>query len=356
MKRTRLIAFSLLMSSCWALSGGCMASNGSSGNVGGSSSNGGAPGGGSGGSNVVITPGSSGSGGTNQAALDPLCGVADETGDCVPDDASACRDYSPPASAGGAGGSAGESGGGQNAGGQGGAPSHEGGQAGAVFMDGGASQGGAAGGAAGAGGEGGQDSQQPPELASYSCQVTSQNNLLTRQCVRAGAGVANAPCFGAADCAPSFACVTDGEAGRCLPYCCAASTSCAAGTYCAEQPLRRSQSAATSPSTPRVPVCVPADGCSLEDKFPCPAGDDCRCTGDTACMVVRHDGTTACVKPGSGQQGDACPCAWNHICSSVTQQCAKICRTDSDSDCGTQKCQASAELPPNFGVCVGPLP
>ena len=101
---------------------------------------------------------------------------------------------------------------------------------------------------------------------------------------------------------------------------------------------------------------MPADACSLEDQFPCPAGTDCRCKGDTACMVVRDDGTTTCTKPGSGQQGDACPCAWNHVCSSVTQQCIKICRTDpAKNDCGAQKCQASSELPQNFGVCVGPL-
>jgi hypothetical protein len=289
-----------------------------------------------------------------------LCGVADVTGDCTPDSASACRDYVPPLDAGGAaavsdGGAGGAGAGGEGAA-QGGAPGGEAGQAGlagATGHEGGAS--GSDGGAtSGAGGEAGQGSQQPPELASYSCQVTSQNNLLTRQCVRAGEGVANAPCFGAADCAPGLACVTDGDAGRCLPYCCSADTTCAPGTYCAEQPLRRSQAAASNASTPRVPVCVPADGCSLEDKYPCPT-DDCRCKNETACMVVRHDGTTACVKPGAGQQGDACPCAWNHICSSVTQQCVKICRTDSESDCGTQKCQASAELPPNFGVCVGPL-
>jgi hypothetical protein len=73
-------------------------------------------------------------------------------------------------------------------------------------------------------------------------------------------------------------------------------------------------------------------------------------------MVVRDDGTTTCMKPGTGEQGDACPCAWNHVCSSVTQQCIKICRTDpTKNDCGAQKCQASSELPQNFGLCVGPL-
>ena len=52
----------------------------------------------------------------------------------------------------------------------------------------------------------------------------------------------------------------------------------------------------------------------------------------------------------------AAPCAWNHVCSSVTQKCVKICHLDPAKDeCAPQKCQASSELPQNFGVCVGPL-
>jgi hypothetical protein len=360
MIRSRLIAVSSFVASCWLVSGGCSSDSGggSSGtNVAGS---GGVPGGGSGGSSPVTLAGNAGNGGTGKSPLNPLCGVADEVGECVPDEASACLDYVPPQAAGGeaAGGAPGTmpSANGE-AGGQAGDAAGGAAQAGAPGTEGGAGPNGLAGApGAGAGGEGGQGAPMPG-LPSYSCQVTSQGNLLTRQCVPAGSGTANAPCFSAADCAPSFACVTDGEAGRCLPYCCYASTVCAPGTYCAEQPLRRSPNSVTSDAAPRVPVCVPADGCSLEDKFPCPAGKDCRCKNDMACMVVRDDGTTACVKPGTGQQGDACPCAWNHVCSSVTHQCVKICRTDSvDGDCGTQKCQASAELPPNFGVCVGPLP
>jgi hypothetical protein len=179
---------------------------------------------------------------------------------------------------------------------------------------------------------------------------------LQRQCQRAGAGVVNAPCFSAADCQAGLACVSEGDAGRCLRYCCAGDGNCSPGTYCADQPLRKLTSDTSGTESPRVPVCVPADDCSLEDKFPCPPGTDCRCPGDTACLVVRADGTTTCRVPGTGKQGDACPCAWNHVCSSVTQKCVKICNTDPAKDeCAPQKCQASSELPQSFGVCVGPL-
>jgi len=315
-------------------------------------------GGGGQGDPTKLTPNTSDvdSGLTN--ALNPLCGDTDSVS-CVPDNATACSDYVPPkpgaGGAGGEGGAAGAQSVGTGGAGAGGEPSGEGGMSAGAPAQGGASGAGAPNGGAGAGGEGGHGSG-PDELAGYGCQVTRQNNQILRQCARAGTGKVNAPCFTGADCAPSYACVTENGAGRCLPYCCDQNSNCTSGTYCAERPLRKAVSDMSEGEPPHVPVCVPADACSLEDQFPCPADADCRCKGDTACMVVREDGTTSCIKPGSGQQGEACPCAWNHVCSSVTHQCIKICRTDpTKDDCGAQKCQASSELPRNFGVCVGPL-
>jgi hypothetical protein len=239
---------------------------------------------------------------------------------------------------------------GAGAGGQAGAGGEK--AAGGETAAAGASSAGASG-AAGAGGDGGH---HPSPLAEYSCQVSRQNNQTVRLCALAGTGKTNAPCFSAADCAPSFACVSDGNAGRCLPYCCDPATTCTSGSYCAERPLLKATNDTSSVEPPNVPVCVPADNCSLEEQYPCATKDACTCKGNTACMVVRDDGTTTCLTPGTGQAGDPCPCAWDHVCSSVTHQCVKICNTDpAKSDCGTQKCQASSELPPNFGVCVGPI-
>jgi hypothetical protein len=103
-----------------------------------------------------------------------------------------------------------------------------------------------------------------------------------------------------------------------------------------------------------VPVCVPAVDCSLAEPFPCPTGVNCSCPDGEACMVVRDDGTTTCVKPGSGSAGEPCPCASGHICSQATNQCVKLCQTAAmPSECGSGRCQASAELPTGFGVCVG---
>lgn len=360
----RYSSFALLLGCGWLLAVACGA-DADSPNAGGPGSVGGVgngAGGKSGGATVVSPGGTSGSSGQLDR-LNPLCGQGETAGACVPDDARACVGYEPPPAPGasGAGGEGGmATGGGPAAGGE---PSSAGG------AQAGESEGGAAGGAgeaasaggqaasAGAGGESGQGgaAPMPGPQAAYGCQVTRRNNQPSRECVAAGVGAANAPCFTAADCAPGLACVTEGEAGRCLPYCCDQASTCEAGSYCADRSLRKAPSDPSDAEPPRVPVCVPADGCSLEDRYPCPDGSECRCKGKTACMVVRDDGTTTCLEPGTGERGDACPCAWNHVCSKLTQQCVKLCRTDATTDeCGAQKCQASSELPDNFGVCVGP--
>lgn len=359
MRTSRLFAVGALFSSfAWVLAGGCSADSAKDSGPTGIGNNAGT-GGGTQGDPTKVTPDASTGDGGPIDDLNALCGV----GLCTPDDGSACSTYIPPVpglgGAGGEGGErqtggAGQSTGGASGGGEGGVG---GGSAGAAAAGAPAEAGASSvAGSGGAGGEGGGGVDTPGGLAAYSCQVTHQNNQLSRQCVPAGTGTVNAPCFSAADCAPSFACVTENDAGRCLPYCCKLNSTCSSGTFCAERPLRKAEADTSNAEPSRVPVCVPADACSLEDPFPCPSGSDCRCKGDTACMLVRGDGTTTCLKPGAGEQGDACPCAWNHVCSSVTHQCIKICRTDpTKNDCGTQKCQASSELPENFGVCVGPL-
>jgi hypothetical protein len=364
MRTSRLFALSaLFVSFAWVLAGGCSSSNNPDIN----GSNGGSSNAGTAGTNgvpIIVKPDASGTGGSQPFDhVNPLCAVGEAAGTCIPDEPSSCRDYSPPVVATGAGGAGGAGGEGGAAGageaGMSGASPAQGGAGAGAGGEGGAGAGGAKGDAGestgGAGGEAGNAGNNPPPLASYSCQVTLATGQLARQCVPAGTGKGSAPCFSAADCAPSFACVTNGDAGRCLPYCCEQDSICTAGTYCAEQSLRKAPSDTSNAAPPRVPVCVPADNCSLEDQYPCPTKNECRCKGDTACMVVRNDGTTTCVTPGAGRQGEACPCAWDHVCSSTTNKCVKICHTDpTQNDCGDQKCQASSELPTNFGVCVGP--
>jgi len=296
--------------------------------------------------------------------LNPLCGKKPV---CVPDDPNACVGYVAPsagASAGGAtGGSAPTGFGGQspNAGGLGdggaaGEPSFGGGGTGGAIAgggaagEGGASEAGAAGQPIGAGGA--------AESPTYGCQVqlvtVGTSSTLTSQCAPAGTGATDAPCISSADCAAGLGCVGDQTSGLCEPFCCSGDTlSCGTGTYCAERTLRDARASNTSSAAaPLVPVCVPAQNCDLSVPYPC-TGAQCQCQNGTACLVVRSDGTTTCAMPGAGKAGDACPCAWGLVCSAATKQCVTLCYTRGAATCGTGKCQASADLPDGFGVCVG---
>jgi hypothetical protein len=171
------------------------------------------------------------------------------------------------------------------------------------------------------------------------------------ECAPAGTGATGAPCVSSSDCAAGFACVGEASAAQCRQFCCAGGASCQeSGTYCAERPLRDD---AMGAAPLLVPVCIQADDCSLDEPYPCPPNKQCKCKEGTACTVVSSDGTTSCVPPGTGQAGDACPCAPGHVCSLEKKTCIKICSTNTASaECGTGKCQSVSYLPKGFGVCV----
>lgn len=172
-------------------------------------------------------------------------------------------------------------------------------------------------------------------------------------CETAGTGLDGDPCLSSGDCAPAYGCVSEGGASVCRPFCCKGNDSCASpDTFCAERPLKDD----ADPTPLKVPVCVPADHCSLVEPWPCTSNnpEDCTCKDPTtACQVVR-DGLTSCVPPGSGHDGDPCPCAWGYVCSHATNTCLKICSTSGEPGCPKPyKCQASSFMPDYFGVCAG---
>lgn len=196
------------------------------------------------------------------------------------------------------------------------------------------------------------DASAAPEAAAptgFGCGVMrGAQGAPETDCVPSGVGSVGAPCVSSADCAAGLACVGDGNTAQCRPYCCGDPASCAGKTYCAERPLKTELAGETPLG---VPVCVPADECSLNEPYPCPAGKQCTCKEGTACMVVK-DGITSCVPPGPGRAGDACPCAAGYVCSKSAETCLKLCSTGaSTAECGTGKCQSVAYLPSGFGVC-----
>lgn len=309
--------------------------------------------------------GSAGSAGRNRIEPDGSTPIAGEGGQgwnalcsvsaCNPDDAQSCAAFQPLSGSaeqlttlGGAGGQLGAAGASSvDAAGAG-----SGGAAGAagsgplVPPSTGAGQGGTwSGEEGGSGGVG----VQPPVFA---CRVVREGRAVATECRASGRNAAAGPCFDSADCAAGLACVRENDLGRCRPFCCGGDSSCRSGSYCAEREILEEGRV----STPLVvPVCVPADACDLGEP-PCERDGDCECAPGTACQVVRPDGTTACLVPGVGSSGQACPCAYGHVCSRAANSCLALCRTgDSqaqDDDGSCRRCQASSELPEGWGVCL----
>jgi hypothetical protein len=199
------------------------------------------------------------------------------------------------------------------------------------------------GGAAGSGGAtGGTGGQVPVDVE---CKLVLGGGQIERSCVASGSAPEFAPCNAAADCGPGLGCALVGAQGTgvCRTYCCGDGETCAPHTYCAPRPMAE----AGDPDV-KIPVCVDADDCTLLDNSQCGAG--------LVCAVVRADGTTACIPPGPGKQGDPCPCAGGFACSKLKNQCYKICHVDPASqECDPgYSCQHNASLPDGFGVCVSP--
>ena len=194
---------------------------------------------------------------------------------------------------------------------------------------------------------GGQNAGEPV----YACHVRRGEAGPVGQCELAGTGDVGEPCTSSHDCKPGLGCVGDLNAGQCLRFCCGLEDECDSGRYCANRPLRDD----ADPEPLAVPVCVQADNCKLDDPYPCDPtqAGGCTCPESKMCTVVRDDGTTSCVTPGSGRSGDACPCASGYFCSQGVQTCVKVCKTDRSTDCGTGRCQATAGFPTGFGLCTG---
>lgn len=196
-------------------------------------------------------------------------------------------------------------------------------------------------GAAGAGGTGGQDENA---LGDCRLELDDASNSLQGTCGPTGASNEGEPCASNADCAPGLACVVDNIA-VCRSYCCGDLEACPSGTFC--QPMPVPETTADAELALRVPVCVPATTCTLLD--------DTACGEDEICAIVRVDGTTSCVEPGTGKLDDPCPCAEGFVCATADNRCLQLCRTGRSGDCPDDySCQGGSTMyPQGYGVCVG---
>jgi hypothetical protein len=188
----------------------------------------------------------------------------------------------------------------------------------------------------------------------------ADTHAIERACEGASTGRSGDPCRMTVDCGEGLTCVAENSTGLCRPYCCADPESCASNSYCTTRSTLVNRDPWVLGSD--VPVCAIADNCPLTDPYPCPQGQNCSCPSGKACVVVRRHGLTACVKPGTGVQGEYCPCSAGYVCSNATFTCLRLCplpvsnapvaQTTTNSPCVTgTSCQASGDVPPDWGVC-----
>jgi hypothetical protein len=151
----------------------------------------------------------------------------------------------------------------------------------------------------------------------------------------AGGGLDGDPCMKATDCASELGCIA-GLTPICRAYCCASLESCPANTYCVKAAMNEAQQ-------DEIPVCIPVTKCVLLDNTGCTDGE--------VCAIVRTDGTTSCVTPGTGTLGQPCPCANGYTCSGGT--CFKLCHVN-NNECGPNGyCQGGTKpYPKDIGYCV----
>lgn len=189
----------------------------------------------------------------------------------------------------------------------------------------------------------GADSGSGTELPHMGCHVWRGPEGPERSCQATGAGDVSAPCITSADCAPGLACVGPKHGGICRPYCCGDAEACPSRTYCDVRELRDE-----GESPMGIPVCVPAMNCKLLEQEPC-------ASLGLVCGIVRADGTTSCVLPGTGKLDEPCPCAFGYVCAKSQNKCLKLCHVNlASAECPGGTCQGgTGELPPGIGVCVG---
>jgi len=180
---------------------------------------------------------------------------------------------------------------------------------------------------------------------------------IERACEGAGKGNSGDPCLSPVDCGSGLTCVAEDLAVLCRPYCCADPESCPSNSYCTTRTTQVNRDPYVAGAS--VPVCSVADNCPLSDPYPCQSGQNCTCPSGKACMVVRRHGLTTCMKPGSGTQGDYCPCAAGYVCSNTTFTCLELCQPGNSNNAASQgntcdtgtSCQASNDVPAGWGVC-----
>jgi hypothetical protein len=184
----------------------------------------------------------------------------------------------------------------------------------------------------------------PGNPPSSTCQIIPTELGPVAECLPPGVFQEGEPCEKASNCAESLGCVRMGsDVGVCRTYCCGDREACAPGTYCTLGAMAEDVVNATPI---QIPVCAPATPCTLLD--------DTTCKGGLTCTLVRADGTTSCVEPGIGKQGDPCPCSAGQVCVLSSGTCRSLCHLGGNDCPSDMLCQGGSDgIPDGIGVCVG---
>jgi hypothetical protein len=136
-------------------------------------------------------------------------------------------------------------------------------------------------------------------------------------CNVAGAGKSGSACAQVTDCAAGYVCAE----ATCHKLCCGGDwTGCpSAGEHCIENLVYGDGKGGTIATSAM--LCYPVNTCSaLTPSTGCAAGK--------ACVLVDATGATACLTPGNGGSGEACPCKGGFTCvvGESGAQCRRLCK------------------------------
>ncbi|MFT3773616.1 MAG: hypothetical protein QM820_50215 [Minicystis sp.] len=171
------------------------------------------------------------------------------------------------------------------------------------------------------------------------CVPIPNNGTIAPACSPAGAGKTGSSCAQQTDCAAGYFCVTN--EGQCRKLCCGGDwTGCdSAGEHCLKS-LDYGDGMGGVQSTGAM-LCYPINTCDALKPASCTQAG-------TECIVADATGATACLPPGPGGAGEACPCKGGFVCVSDAPDASPTCHRL----CGAVPGGAPPYCQEGEGVCV----
>ena len=150
------------------------------------------------------------------------------------------------------------------------------------------------------------------------CIPADNGGIITPACEPAGAGKTGVSCTKVTDCAAGYFCAE----AQCHKLCCGGDwTGCDSPTEHCLKSLDYSNGKGGTLATGAM-LCYPVDTCDALVPASCTQPG-------TACLIADPTGATACLAPGSGATGEACPCKGGFVCLNkpgMAASCHRLCK------------------------------